>query len=64
MKAVSEELAEPPPKTDKPKPTGAPEQVDRPGFDLGGSTGETNAGKGLGLGTGAKESRKGWCLPR
>ena len=64
MKAVSEELAEPPPKADKPKPTGAPEQVDRPGFDLGGSTGETHAGKGLGLGTDAKESRKGWGLPR
>jgi hypothetical protein len=63
MQAASEELT-PPPKADKPKPTGAPEQVDRPGFDLGGSTGETDAGKGLGLGTDAKEAKKGWGLPR
>lgn len=40
------------------------EQVDRPGFDLGGATGDTTAGKGLGLGTDAKEGRKGWRLPR
>lgn len=40
------------------------EQVDRPGFDLGGSTGDTDAGKGLGLGDDAKENRKGWRLPR
>jgi hypothetical protein len=43
---------------------GAEENVDRPGFDLGGTTGETEAGKGLGLGTDAKEGRKGWGLPR
>ncbi len=52
------------PKTDKPDPTGASEQVDRPGFDLGGSTGETHAGKGLGLGVDAKKNRKEWGLPR
>jgi len=52
------------PTTGKPEPTGASEQVDRPGFDLGGSTGETHAGKGLGLGADAKKSRKGWGLPR
>jgi hypothetical protein len=40
------------------------EQVDRPGFDLGGASGETDAGKGLGLGDDAKENRKGWRLPR
>jgi hypothetical protein len=40
------------------------ENVDRPGFDLGGSTGDTNAGKGLGLGDDAKKNRKGWRLPR
>lgn len=39
-------------------------KVDRPGFDLGGSTGKTHAGKGLGLGDDAKKSRKGWGLPR
>ena len=37
-------------------------QVDRPGFDLGGSTGKTRAGKGLGLGTDAKEDEKDWSL--
>ena len=40
------------------------EKTDRPGFDLGGSTGDTSAGKGLGLGTDAKEDRKDWKLPR
>lgn len=54
----------PSPKTDKPEPTDASEQVDRPGFDLGGATGETGAGKGLGVGADAKENRKGWGLPR
>lgn len=39
-------------------------KVDRPGFDLGGATGETTAGKGLGLGADAKKNRKGWRLPR
>lgn len=46
--------------TDKPKGSDSPEEVDRPGFDLGGSTDETQAGKGLGLGTDAKNNRKGW----
>jgi hypothetical protein len=40
------------------------EEVDRPGFDLGGSTGETSAGRGLGLDTDAKDDRKDWRLPR
>jgi hypothetical protein len=51
-------------KTVDPKPTDASRQVDRPGFDLGGSTGETTAGRGLGLGDDAKESRKDQRLPR
>ena len=62
--AVAEEPTKPSSTTDKSEPTGASVQVDRPGFDLGGSTGETHAGKGLGLGTDAKENRKGWRLPR
>jgi hypothetical protein len=41
-----------------------PEEVDRPGFDLGGATGENSPGKGLGLGTDAKEGREDWRLPR
>ena len=64
VKAVAKEPTTPSPKTDKPEPTEASEQVDRLGFDLGGSTGETHAGKGLGLGTDAKETGKGWRLPR
>lgn len=48
---------------DESQPAAASPQVDRPGFDLGGSSGETHAGKGLGLGTDAKEGRKGWRLP-
>ena len=40
------------------------DKIDRPGFDLGGSTGDTSAGTGLGLGKDAKESRKGWGVPR
>ncbi len=64
VEAVEEKPKAPSPKTDKPQPTDESEQVDRPGFDLGGSTGETQAGKGLGLGTDAKEDRKGWPIPR
>lgn len=60
---VDEEKAKPSPKT-LPEPTDDTEQVDRPGFDLGGSTGETHAGKGLGLGDDAMENRKGWALPK
>ncbi len=39
-------------------------KVDRPGFDLGGASGDTEAGKGLGLDTDAKKGRKDWGLPR
>ena len=49
------------------RPTGADESAeatDRPGFDLGGSTGKTSAGKGLGLGKDAKDDRSEWGLPR
>lgn len=35
-----------------------PVAVDRPGFDLGGATGKTNAGTGLGLGPDAAENRR------
>jgi len=61
---VAEEMPEPLSTSYTPEPTDASEQVDRPGFDLGGSTGETHAGKGLGLGGDALENRKGWRLPR
>lgn len=60
---VAQEVPTPAPQSNIPEPTDDPEQVDRPGFDLGGSTGETHAGKGLGLGADAKKNRKGWRLP-
>ncbi len=62
-----EVVAEEPPKPSSkslPEPVDASEQVDRPGLDLGGATGETDAGKGLGLGSDAMKNRKGWGLPR
>ncbi len=37
--------------------------VDRAGFDLGGSTGETTAGTGLGFGADSAESRLDRSLP-
>ena len=37
--------------------------VDRPGFDLGGSTGKTHAGSGIGIGPDASESRRDRRLP-
>lgn len=40
-----------------------PVAVDRPGFDLGGPTGKTSAGTGLGLGTDAAENRRDRSLP-
>ena len=64
VKVTAQEPTKPLPQTNKPEPTDASEQVDRPGFDLGGSTGETHAGKGLGLATDAQKNRKGWGLPR
>jgi hypothetical protein len=56
--------SEPSPKPDGNQPAEPSEMVDRPGFDLGGSSGRTQAGKGLGLGTNSKNNRKGWRLPR
>ena len=41
-----------------------PVAVDRPGFDLGGATGKTSAGTGLGLGVDAFENRRDRSLPR
>ena len=40
-----------------------PVVVDRPGFDLGGSTGKTRAGTGLGPGQDAAENRRERRLP-
>ena len=56
-------------KQDQRKPAGRPASAspepgahDRPGFDLGGSTGKTTAGRGLGLRMDAAESRRGQTL--
>lgn len=43
--------------------TPEPGAIDRPGFDLGGSTGETTAGSGLGLGEDAAENSLDRSLP-
>lgn len=40
-----------------------PAAVDRPGFDLGGSTGKTSAGTGLGPGPDAADTRRDRSLP-
>jgi hypothetical protein len=40
------------------------QQRDRPGFDLGGSSGDTEAGKGLGLGSDAMDKKADWSPPR
>jgi len=61
---VAQEAPTPAPQSNIPEATDTSEKVDRPGFDLGGSTGETHTGKGLGLGSDAKKDRKGWRLPR
>ncbi len=63
-KVVAEEMQKPAPNSKTTEPAEEPEEVDRPGFDLGGSTAKTSAGQGLGLGVDAKENRKGWRLPR
>ena len=44
-------------------PPPEPVAVDRSGFDLGGSTGKTSAGTGLGLGQDAFENRRDRSLP-
>ncbi len=62
--ATKVEEGKPAGEADEPDPTDAAQQVDRPGFDLGGSTGKTQAGRGLGLGADAKDDRKGQRLPR
>ena len=51
-------------KLHKPRSTGETEHpVDRPGFDLGGSSGETTAGLGLGLGDDSSDTRLERSLP-
>lgn len=40
-----------------------PSAVDRPGFDVGGSTGKTRAGTGIGVGSDAAEDAQDQRLP-
>ena len=69
MKAATKDVQSSAPKIEvevEEKPgrhTSDPSAVDRPGFDLGGSTGDTTAGTGLGLGVNAGESRSDRSLP-
>lgn len=48
--------------TDKPATT-SPTAVDRPGFDIGGASGDGTAGTGVGLGPDAGENRRDRRLP-
>lgn len=48
-----------PPLDHSPKPAA----VDRPGFDIGGSTGKTRAGTGIGVGSDAAENAQDRRLP-
>lgn len=51
-------------RTDKDSPKNdADRKIDRPGFDLGGSSGETHAGTGLGLGADASDTPGDRRLP-
>lgn len=58
VESAAEKPKESSPGTNRPEPADDSEQVDRPGFDLGGSTGETQAGRGLGLGPDALKTGK------
>lgn len=60
---MSTDKITPKPITDADKSEQAAE-TNRPGFDLGGSKGKDNAGRGLGLGNDAEEDREGQRLPR
>lgn len=44
-------------------PDGSAQEIDRPGFDLGGSSGDTHAGTGLGLGVDASDTAGDRRLP-
>jgi len=54
---------QPDPKNKAAVPPREPVAVDRPGFDLGGSTSKTSAGTGLGVGQDAAEDRRDRSLP-
>ena len=60
---MSTDKIKPQPLTDADK-TKQDAQTNRPGFDLGGAKGKDSAGRGLGLGTDAKDDREGQRLPR
>lgn len=60
---MSIDKIQPQPLTEHDKPEQDAE-TNRPGFDLGGAKGKDSAGRGLGLGTDAKDDREGQRLPR
>ena len=51
------------PEDNAPDRSPEPDAVDRGGFDLGGSTGKTHAGTGLGPGTDAADTSRDRRLP-
>ncbi len=65
--AVTEGVGKPAPnetaQVTPPTPNELGQGIDRPGFDLGGSTGKTHAGTGLGLGTDAFDTPGERSLP-
>ena len=65
--ATTEGVSKPAPKKpaqgESPAANNLGKGIDRPGFDLGGSTGETHAGTGLGLGTDAFDTGGDRSLP-
>ncbi|MCR4522966.1 hypothetical protein [Bosea sp. 47.2.35] len=60
---MSADKIKPQPLTDEDKAKQAAE-TNRPGFDLGGAKGNVSAGRGLGLGSDAKDDREAQRLPR
>lgn len=60
---ASEPVTQKPEEGESPTANDLGQGIDRPGFDLGGSTGETHAGTGLGLGTDAFDTPGDRSLP-
>ncbi len=62
-KGVSKPAPKKPAQGESPTANDLGQGIDRPGFDLGGSSGETHAGTGLGLGTDAFDTPGDRSLP-
>lgn len=60
---ASELNPKPPAQGERPTANDIGKRIDRPGFDIGGSSGDTHAGTGLGLGTDAFDTPGNRRLP-